>query len=52
MRDIVAWCFLLSIAMSMISVWSPYSDFTGTIFAVMFWVSGWIIAWGRIRYAP
>lgn len=50
MRDVVTWCFVASIAMSMISAIMPPGDFVGNIFAFMFWVPGWIIAWGRIRY--
>lgn len=50
MRDVVTWCFVASIAMSMISAFMPSGDFAGSIFAFMSWVSGWIIAWGRIRY--
>ena len=52
MRDVVTWCFVASIAMSMISVIMPSGDFAGSIFAFMFWISGCIIAIGRIRYAP
>lgn len=50
MRDVVTWCFVASVAMSMISATAPSGDFAGSIFGFMFWVSGWIIAWGRIRY--
>lgn len=50
MRDVVTWCFVAPIAMSIISAIMPSGDFAGNIFAFMFWMSGWIIAWGRIRY--
>lgn len=50
MRDVVTWCFMASIAMSMISAIMPTGDFAGSIFGFMFWISGWIIACGRIRY--
>ena len=50
MRDVITWCLVASIAMSMISVIMPSVDFAGSIFALMFWISGWIIALGRIRY--
>ena len=50
MRDVVTWCFVASIAMSMISAIVPSGDFAGSIFAFMFWISGWVIAWGLIRY--
>lgn len=50
MDDVVTWCFVASIAMSIISAIMPSGDLAGSIFAFMFWISGWIIAWGRIRY--
>lgn len=50
MRDIVTWCFVASVVMSMISIVSSPGDFAGNIFAVMFWISGWVIAIGRVRY--
>ena len=50
MRDVVTWCFVASIAMSMVSDIMPSGDFAGSIFASMFLVSGWVIAWGLVRY--
>ena len=50
MRDVVTWCFVASIAMSMISAIMPSGDFAGSIFAFMFWISGWVIACGLVRY--
>lgn len=46
MDDVVTWCFVASIAMSIISAIMPSGDFAGSIFAFMFWISGWVIAWG------
>lgn len=50
MRDVVTWYFMASIVMSIISAIMPSGDFAGGIFAFVFWISGWVIAWGRIRY--
>lgn len=50
MRDIVLWCSVVSIMMSLTTAVS--GDFGGAIYGLMFWLSGWVIAWGRIRYAP
>lgn len=43
-------CFLASIIMSLMSVTLPTNDFTGSIFGLMFWCIGWVIAWGRTRH--
>lgn len=43
-------CFLVSIVMSLTSMALPTNDFTGSIFGLMFWCIGWVIAFARVRY--
>ena len=43
-------CFLASIIMSLTSIILQNNDFTGSIFGLMFWCIGWVIAFARVRY--
>lgn len=43
-------CLLASIVMSLTSTALPTNDFTGSIFGLMFWCIGWVIAFARVRY--
>lgn len=50
MRDIVVFCFLVSIMISLAGAFATPGDFAGQIYGFMFWCIGLVIAWGRTRH--
>lgn len=50
MRDLTFICFLLSIVMSLMGAIASPGDYSPSIFGLMFWCTGWVIAIGRVRY--
>jgi hypothetical protein len=49
MDKLIMLCFVLCFLMAVIGG-IVFSDFGLSIFGMMFWCIGWVIAWGRTRH--